>query len=62
MLLRNGGQPMTKHEDLMKYAQSAIDRLFSDRSVPQSETRDALMDLRDDIENKLSMLDSDRAI
>lgn len=39
--------------------QDAVNRFFSDRSRPASETRAALEELRDDIEVKIDSLEQD---
>jgi len=43
----------------LRAALLAIDRVFSDTSVTQEETLDALAELKDDIENKIECIHLD---
>lgn len=45
--------------DYFEEAQEAINRLFSDTSVPRSTTRSLLIDLRDEIDVILDALEND---
>jgi hypothetical protein len=47
---------VTTHEILLRDAQDAINDLFSDRSVDQSQTRRSLEELRDEIDVMLETL------
>jgi predicted nucleotidyltransferase len=47
---------MTRHEDLVKEAKEAIDRVFSDTSVPASQTREDMEELASDIDIMLDSL------
>lgn len=50
---------MTTHETLVKQAKDAVDSLFSDTSVPQSQTRQSMRDLILEMEEMLSTLDEE---
>lgn len=45
-----------KHDELVERAKSAINAVFADDSVDRRQTRDSLMDLRDEIEVLLGAL------
>jgi len=49
---------MKAHERLVEAASAAIDKLFGDRSVPKSTTREALEELRDDIDTMIALLEA----
>lgn len=46
-----------KHEELLEKAREAIDRVFGDTSVSQSQTRESLEDLRSHIRIQLDTLE-----
>jgi hypothetical protein len=50
---------MTKHERLVIQATAAIAEVFSDVSVAPEETMDALIELRDDCDMKISCVKED---
>ena len=49
----------TRMDELKKAVMDALDELFSLSSVPQSETKSALEEIRDEIDIKISTLDTD---
>jgi hypothetical protein len=42
--------PDSKHEELVKKAKDAIQRVFSDKTVDLETTRESLKDLRDELD------------
>jgi hypothetical protein len=50
---------MKSHDQIMGDAKDAIEELFSDTSVSQSQTREDLEELRDDINAKIEAINAD---
>jgi hypothetical protein len=48
---------MSRHNELKKRAVEAIEKLFSDTSVPREQTREALEGLKDEIDARLETID-----
>ena len=51
--------PKKNHEKLLEEAKAATDELFGDTSVPRSQTRESLCDLRGHINDLLDTLKDD---
>lgn len=51
---------MSIQKSQLKRVIDEIDRLFSDTSVPAETTEESLIEIREEIENKLECLKSDR--
>ncbi len=45
------------HSDLVQRAKDAINKVFSDTTVPQNKTEDSLQELVDEIESMIVTLD-----
>ena len=57
--LRPTGGTTVTFEHKILYAEHAIEQVFSDTTVTQNKTRDALIKLRDDIVERLDTLKGD---
>ena len=50
---------MTHHEKLKKEAQDALKRLFSDLTVSANDTKDSLIELREEIDVMVEAIEID---
>jgi hypothetical protein len=50
---------MSSHDDLVEKAKEAVNRVFGDRSVSRTETKESLGDIVSDIEIMLDTLEDD---